>query len=888
MRRGNLNRFWLLAKAFLAISVAVIISLGLSGCVGFLFTPEDFTLPPEAGNADTVQIAGRVDLPEGTPLAPSQLRVLSAFESAAVSDQGGFDIKGARTATQLIIFETPAGNIPLLGYVFFEGELGAESFSPELEKFIITPRAELAQPEVEGAIPTIIEFGPGSTALSLVMLSPLLITSTGDARVAFAEAVLRHSRFYSLVSLIENALLTDPQNVLNADLHPDIFATALQISLDIFQQEFASSSSHAESHIPPEHDIPQVGPYDRPWLEDVVNIRDINLVNPKAIYYAAGSYDHDSGEQIGDILLLDRRHWIWLQWPPGLGPDTKELYDLNGNRIDFEIDKGGGLLAPDRSLDNPVIREATIYNGLQGVINLADLFIPLVGIIDLKDLRTLATHFGDQDFNELAGIMDSVDWVSAAQQFIEWILKNNDKIINALIEIGVKGLENADWASAASQVLKEIGKLLVVLHVAKAPFFVDLITAPSSAYYEVEEPTVDKLTWIPTATADAIPTSGPAPLDVNFTGTGTDRDGVIGLYQWDFDGDGVYDWQSTSTGNTSHTYPAADTYQAIFKVTDNDGSWDTASVDITVSPGPIPTAEIYAGTSNPAAVYKYEGDTQWTSISSGSQLENEYAVLDLIEYNGHLYAGTVSWNGIGRLYKYEAGSWDLVCDNLDHQVSSLVEYAGNLYAGTSWAGGRLYRYDGPNQCQRVLDIQESSLNTWWGGFRSAYVWTDGWLYLGDIGMDYIGRFDGTTFSTVANLSGSCIYDFESYNGNLYASAWQGRLHESPDGLNWYPVLDYHDGNMWEIEVFQNYLYMGLDSGGLERYNGAMNETIWTAPDSIISMIADDDQLYIGTGGEAGYHGDTTGISRVYKYDGTGTPELISNTMGTGVQVLYMP
>jgi PKD repeat protein len=85
----------------------------------------------------------------------------------------------------------------------------------------------------------------------------------------------------------------------------------------------------------------------------------------------------------------------------------------------------------------------------------------------------------------------------------------------------------------------------------------------------------------PTAVMSAIPTSGAAPLAVNFSSSGTsDPDGSIVSYAWNF-GDG-----GTSTlAHPSHTYQTAGPYIATLTVTDNQGATGTASVTITVTQG---------------------------------------------------------------------------------------------------------------------------------------------------------------------------------------------------------------------------------------------------------------------------------------------------------------
>ncbi len=70
---------------------------------------------------------------------------------------------------------------------------------------------------------------------------------------------------------------------------------------------------------------------------------------------------------------------------------------------------------------------------------------------------------------------------------------------------------------------------------------------------------------------------------IQFSGTGTDEDGSIIKYEWDFDGDGSYDLSSGDNGRTTNVYNNEGTYTAVLRVTDNDGFTATDSRVITVS-----------------------------------------------------------------------------------------------------------------------------------------------------------------------------------------------------------------------------------------------------------------------------------------------------------------
>ena len=60
--------------------------------------------------------------------------------------------------------------------------------------------------------------------------------------------------------------------------------------------------------------------------------------------------------------------------------------------------------------------------------------------------------------------------------------------------------------------------------------------------------------------------------EMEFLGTGTDPDGFIVLHEWDFDGDGVFDWRSTQQQVAIWTYHETGQFEASFRVTDNDGA----------------------------------------------------------------------------------------------------------------------------------------------------------------------------------------------------------------------------------------------------------------------------------------------------------------------------
>jgi flagellar hook assembly protein FlgD len=89
----------------------------------------------------------------------------------------------------------------------------------------------------------------------------------------------------------------------------------------------------------------------------------------------------------------------------------------------------------------------------------------------------------------------------------------------------------------------------------------------------------------PSVNASAAPASGTVPLTVTLNGKVTDANGSIVKYEWDFNGDGTYDWSSSSSAATTHTYDRVGSFKATLRVTDSEGKKATAAVTVTANLG---------------------------------------------------------------------------------------------------------------------------------------------------------------------------------------------------------------------------------------------------------------------------------------------------------------
>ena len=89
-------------------------------------------------------------------------------------------------------------------------------------------------------------------------------------------------------------------------------------------------------------------------------------------------------------------------------------------------------------------------------------------------------------------------------------------------------------------------------------------------------------TAAPEVTASADPTTGQAPLAVQFTAEATDPEGGALTYAWDFGVAGTTDDTSTEQ-NPTYTYQNPGTYSASVTATDPDGGQSTATVEVRVT-----------------------------------------------------------------------------------------------------------------------------------------------------------------------------------------------------------------------------------------------------------------------------------------------------------------
>ncbi|BES71431.1 hypothetical protein RE428_24490 [Marinobacter nanhaiticus D15-8W] len=89
----------------------------------------------------------------------------------------------------------------------------------------------------------------------------------------------------------------------------------------------------------------------------------------------------------------------------------------------------------------------------------------------------------------------------------------------------------------------------------------------------------------PTVSGSATPSSGKAPLAIQYSASATDPDGLpITEWAWDFDGDGTDDYSSADSATVSHTIQSPGTFYSRIRVTAEDGGSSEDFVKVTATP----------------------------------------------------------------------------------------------------------------------------------------------------------------------------------------------------------------------------------------------------------------------------------------------------------------
>lgn len=167
----------------------------------------------------------------------------------------------------------------------------------------------------------------------------------------------------------------------------------------------------------------------------------------------------------------------------------------------------------------------------------------------------------------------------------------------------------------------------------------------------IDDSSIDTENQHPTAEAVAYPTEGTSPLTVNLIGAGSDTDGYIAAYHWEFN-DPAQNDQSFKQQNLTYTfiyggsgyYPNT-TIEITLTVTDNHGATDVDTVNITIWGAGYsvrPESDTYVDSSSPDENY---GTREYVIASKTTTNESSicYLLFNLVDLpqNGSVEKATL-------------------------------------------------------------------------------------------------------------------------------------------------------------------------------------------------------------------------------------------------------
>jgi PKD repeat protein len=227
---------------------------------------------------------------------------------------------------------------------------------------------------------------------------------------------------------------------------------------------------------------------------------------------------------------------------------------------------------------------------------------------------------------------------------------------------------------------------------------------------------------------------------VSFNASGSsDSDGSITSYAWSF-GDGG----SSSGVTTSHTYNSASTYTAQLTVTDNDGSTDSATRTIQVSPTPVannpPTASFTASPTSGDAPLAVSFNASGSSDSDGSITSYAWSFGDGGSSSGvtasHTYTSAGTYTA-QLIVTDDDGSTDFATRTI--QVDELANQEPHAE----------FSHDNPNSFVEIGQevAFDASLSYDLDGEITSYTWNfgDGWTANG---CQVVHKFEAEGYFTV--------------------------------------------------------------------------------------------------------------------------------------------
>jgi PKD repeat protein len=309
-------------------------------------------------------------------------------------------------------------------------------------------------------------------------------------------------------------------------------------------------------------------------------------------------------------------------------------------------------------------------------------------------------------------------------------------------------------------------------------------------------------------------TIGAAPFTVSFDASGSyDTDGTIVKYEWDWEGDGIYDSDTGLVPNASHAYEMPGIYYPTVLVTDDGSANNAAGTAVTVN-APSPWVHTWGGAyadsmtdvafdgsgnyyvvgqtfygSGPGSTtdslvlkYSADGSLQWQKAWGGSGDDTAFAAA--VDTGGNVYVVGIT-RSFGSVYdqafllKYDSSgnllSWTTYSGTLHHDFTDIdVDSSGAIYIT---GGTQSFGAGGTDVIVQKMDSFGTIL--WekaYGGTLNESCWE---LQLDSVGNIYLA---GDTKSFGASEGDSLLLKLDTSGNMLWQKTWGTPYLDAGSGL----------------------------------------------------------------------------------------------------------
>lgn len=446
---------------------------------------------------------GVVELPVADAALHRQLVVNTWMGRFDLDRHGRFDAEFPAIEDNRLAFVAPREHprSPLFYGYYFPAEFDSELLRPFVDRgrgLVIDAR---------------------STALTMVLVNPLLLDSSVEQRAMVAEEALQHDQFDELAEAIRSAKAEDPLRPIRYGTTPELFHLSSRITIDSLRTIAARLPDSPSASFAPQGDVSYDYDMAYPQNED----GSIVVYNPKLIYYV-GAY-RDPGVESWDygdyeiIYFEGKERWLDVSiFPPKVEtvpPTQTDGYSFPGAQM-LSIWKGFQFDYPFETLwETPPAKLAMIGNvwlswnmmiALAGDISVL-LNVPAKGVIehvsqDLVDGSRVESLWNTVETRDRLSTVDSMYDVFTAM--LPSIRDYHESYIK----------EKYDSASGEDGLLDQVGTIfegvwalvsggsivnsIIDVTTESLPFYYDLFTAHSHAVYPIYDDQIQSLPDSPT------------------------------------------------------------------------------------------------------------------------------------------------------------------------------------------------------------------------------------------------------------------------------------------------------------------------------------------------------------------------------------------------------